>query len=160
MRIGFGYAAAALLAGGCLGLVVGGPAWAVSIIVWATGAVALTAALMVLAGTMRPFRIAMDDNGLDIRAEGQVFAGPWHQVRAISVEHTMPTGTPPTSREVLVLWVDDTVPMRHQPTFPPTGTGPKGHVLVDLEHLQETSDQVTSMLRRYAGDRFRSLATT
>jgi len=150
--VGLGYAAVAALAGLCLGAVVGGPAWAVSIIVWASGVVALGAGVVVLIASLRPFRIDIQPDGLDLRSDGEVFAGPWDLVRAISVERT------PVDRYILALWVTDEVRMRHRPTYPATGAGIKGHVLVDLEDVAESRQQIESALRLHARDRFRSLA--
>ncbi|MFC0531357.1 hypothetical protein [Phytohabitans kaempferiae] len=152
-RVGFGYAAIAALAGLCIGAGVGGPAWAVSVMVWGSGVVALGAAIAVAIGSVRPFRIVIAPDGLDVRANGQAFAGPWALVRAISIERT------PADRDILVLWVADEVRMRHRPTFPAAGAGPKGHVLVDLENVAEAREQIESALRRHAGDRFRSLTS-
>jgi hypothetical protein len=154
--VGIGYGLVSGLVGAFFGLVSGG--WAVAVIIWITGAGALLVGLVLLTSILRPFRVAMNDNGLTVRAEGHVFDGPWENVAAIGIDRSVPVGNPPRSQEILVLWVIDGVPMRHQATFPPNHAGPKGHVLTELGNLRETRPEIEEILRRYAKDRFRSLA--
>jgi len=150
--VGLVYGVASFIVGGlCAAL--GG--WVVAVIVWLPGAFFFLLGLIVMLGSLRPFRIAVSDTGLVVRSEGHRFAGPWTQVDGISIERA---GTPPVSRSVLVLWVTDDAPMRHAASFPPGGNGRKGHVIAELENIRETQTEVAALLRRYAGDRFRSLS--
>jgi hypothetical protein len=131
-------------------------AWLVAFVVWASGGFFFLLGLILLVGSLRPFRIALSESGLVVQSEGHRFAGPWSQVEAISIEQTVPAGSPPLSRSLLVLWVADGVPMRHQASFPPQGNGRKGHVIAEMDNIRETHNQVAEILRTYAGDRFRS----
>ncbi|MEH1124759.1 hypothetical protein [Micromonospora sp. CPCC 206061] len=156
--VGIGYGILAPLVGTGLVLLLGGPLVAfAAVFLWVTGVFFLLLGLLFLVLSLRPFRIRLDEAGLHVRADGQVFEGPWSDVEAISIEATPPAGDPPMSRDVLVLWVADGVRMRHRPTFPPAGPGPKGHVLVELENLRLSREEVASILIRYAGPKFRTL---
>jgi hypothetical protein len=132
-------------------------AWLVAFIVWVPGGFFFLLGLIVLVGSLRPFRIALSETGLVVQSEGHRFAGPWSQIDGISIEQTVPAGSPPLTRSLLVLWVADGVPMRHEASFPPQGNGRKGHVIAEMDNIRETHNQVAEILRRYAGERFRSL---
>jgi hypothetical protein len=129
----------------------------VAFIVWGSGGFFFVLGLIVLVGSLRPFRIALSETGLVVQSEGHRFAGPWSQVDGIYIERTVPAGSPPLSRSLLVLWVADGVPMRHEATFPAQGGGRKGHVIAEMANIRETHNQAAEILRRYAGERFRSL---
>lgn len=150
--MGLVYGAVSFAAGGAFAALGG---WLVAFIVWVPGAFFFLLGIIVLVGSARPFRIALSDTGLVVRADGHRFAGPWSQVEGIYIEQTVPTGTPALSRSVLVLWVAEDVPMRHKASFPPQGDGRKGHVIAEMDNLRETYNQVVEILRRYAGERFR-----
>ncbi|BCB87918.1 hypothetical protein [Phytohabitans suffuscus] len=152
--VGIVYGLASFAAGGVFATL---GAWLVAFIVWVPGAFFFALGVIVLLGSMRPFRIALNETGLVVQSEGHRFAGPWSQVDGIHIEQTTPTGNPPLSRSLLVLWVADGVPMRHAPSFPPQTHGRKGHVIAELDNIHETHNQIVEILRRYAGERFRSL---
>ncbi|BCB82516.1 hypothetical protein GCM10022251_69720 [Phytohabitans flavus] len=152
--VGLVYGLVSFAVGGVF-VAVGG--WLVAFIVWVPGAFFFALGLILLLGSLRPFRIALSETGLVVQSEGHRFAGPWSQVDGIHIEQTTPTGNPPLSRSLLVLWVADGVPMRHAASFPPVGNGRKGHVIAEMDNIRETHNQVADILRRYAGDRFRSL---
>jgi hypothetical protein len=152
--VGLVYGLVSFVAGGVFAALGG---WLVAFIVWVPGAFFFLLGLIVLLGSLRPFRIALSDTGLLVQSDGHRFAGPWSQVDGIFIEQTVAAGTPPLFRSVLVLWVADGVPMRHVATFPPQGNGRKGHVIAEMDNIRETHNQVAETLRRYAGERFRSL---
>jgi hypothetical protein len=142
----------ALLAVAGIGLLVGGPAGGYLLVGGAVlGGFVLLVALIVLGGTLRPFRIALSESGLSVNCEGQRFEGPWEQVEAISIERLMTQD----ERYALVLWVRPGVPMRNAPTFPPNGTR-DGHILCELSEIRESREQIALALQRYAGAKFRS----
>jgi hypothetical protein len=151
--VGLVYGLASFAAGGLFAAV---DVWVVSFVVWAQGGFFFVLGLILLIGSLRPFRIALSESGLVVASEGHRFAGPWSQVDGISIEQTVPAGSPPLSRSLLVLWVADGVPMRHQASFPPQGNGRKGHVIAEMDNIRETHNQVAEILRTYAGERFRS----
>lgn len=152
--VGLVYGLVSFVAGGAFAAV---GAWLVAFIVWGSGGFFFVLGLIVLLGSLRPFRIALSESGLVVQSEGHRFAGPWSQVDGIYIEQTTPAGSPPISRSLLVLWVADGVPMRHEASFPPQGNGRKGHVIAEMDNIRETHNQVADILRRYAGERFRSL---
>lgn len=139
------------LATAALGLVLGGPAGGAMLVGGTViGGFILLVALVVFAYTLRPFRIALSESGLVVNSEGQRFDGPWSQVEAIGIERLMTE----EERYALVLWVCQGVPMRHAPTFPPTGAR-DGHVLCELSDIRESREDVARALRHFAGARFR-----
>ncbi|MFC0531051.1 hypothetical protein [Phytohabitans kaempferiae] len=152
--VGLVYGLASFAVGGAFAIA---GVWLVSFVVWVPGLFFFVLGLILLTGSLRPFRIALSDTGLVVESEGHRFAGPWSQVDGISIEQTVPVGSPPLSRSLLVLWVAEEVPMRHAPSFPPQGNGRKGHVIAEMDNIRETHNQVAEALRRYAGEKFRSL---
>ncbi len=150
--VGLVYGLVSFAAGGVFAALGG---WLVAFIVWVPGTFFFILGLILLVGSMRPFQIALSETGLVVRSDGHRFAGPWSQVDGIYIEQTVPAGTPPLSRSLLVLWVADGVAMRHEASFPPQGDGRKGHVIAEMDNIRETHNQVAEILRRYAGERFR-----
>jgi len=129
---------------------------AVAVVLWGSGALFFVAGIIVLLAALRPFRIAFSDWGLTAHTETLDFEGPWDVVEAIHIEQIR-IGEATELRTFLVLWLDDGVPMRRPPTFPP-GAVRKGYVVVELENLKETPEQVAAVLARYAGEKHRHVA--
>lgn len=156
-RIGIGIFLGSVVAGGLPAFTLGGPLWAWAVFVWGVGLFALTAGVVMLIASLRPVHIYLDESVVDIRVGRLVYKGGWEHIAAISVEQVPDSGETP--QELLVLWLTDDNLVKTQPKYPVTGD-PKGHVLADLTNLAHSRVEITEALRRYAGDRFRSLATT
>jgi hypothetical protein len=157
-RIGIGIFFCSVVVGGLPAFTLGGPLWAWAVFVWGVGLFALTAGVVMLIASLRPVHIFLDESLLDIRVGGVVYRGGWEQVAAINVERVA-DGDRQSRQELLVLWLTDDSVVKARPRYPATGD-PKGHVLADLANLEQTRAEIEEALRRYAGDRFRSMVTT
>jgi hypothetical protein len=154
--VGIVYGLVAGVVGGLFAWGAGRPT-AISWVVWISGGFFFLVGCYVLATTLRPFRIAFSDAGLSVRSEGHVFEGPWDQVDAIGISTLPALNENQKDRHHLVLWVPRHVKMRHAASYP-TWSQTKGHVLIELNNLRETPEQVAEILRKYAGEKFRLLA--
>jgi hypothetical protein len=153
--VGIGYGLVAFIVGSVLALV-DVRSVALSLGVWLSGGFFFLVGLYLFLMTLRPFRIQVSESGLIVHCEGHHFEGPWHLVESISIER-VPVTT--EERYVLVLCVADGVPMKHAPSFPPSGSR-RGHVLVGLDNLRESREEISAILATYAGPRFRTTALT
>jgi hypothetical protein len=151
--VGIGYGLVAFAVGLFFAMRGGG---AVTVVLWASGALFFVAGIIVLLGSLRPFQIAFSDWGMTVHTDSLDFEGSWDVVEAINIE-TIRIGEATEERRFLVVWLNDSVPMRRPPTFPPNAIR-KGYVMAELVDLKEPPDQVAAVLTRYAGQKHRHVA--
>jgi hypothetical protein len=148
---GIGLGALALSA---LGLVIGGPLGGfMFIFLGIVGAFLCVVAAVLFALTFRPFHISLSPDGINVNCQGTRFQVSWDQVDAINIER-MPTEE---ERYMFVVWLDPRVPMKERPAFP-FGGARKGYGVVELSDIQESREELATIINRYAGAKFRSYA--
>ncbi|MEJ3743608.1 hypothetical protein WEI85_09995 [Actinomycetes bacterium KLBMP 9797] len=135
-----------------LGLVIGGPLGGYMVVfLGLVGVFLCVVAAILFALSFRPFHISFTPTGLTVNCQGTRFQVSWEQVEAINIER-MPTDE---ERYMFVVWLDPSVPMKDQPTFPFGGTR-KGYAVVELSDIQETREELAAIIAGYAGAKHRS----
>lgn len=147
----FALAIGAIAVGG-LGLVIGGPLGGyLVVLLWILGAFILLVSIVLFVLTFGRFRVAFRDDGLLVQANGVDCDVPWHLVEAVNIERV---GVDEDSW-ALVVWLADSVPMKHRPTYP-VGGARQGYVVTPLAEIRESREELAAIVARYAGERFRS----
>ncbi|TDC82441.1 hypothetical protein E1193_11915 [Micromonospora sp. KC606] len=116
----------------------------------AVGGIAL--GVVVLAGTLRPFRFAADTGGLTVRRPGLRRRFTWAELDALVLEQPAPRSGGPVAPRLLA------VPAAGAEVGPAGARHPVDDrpavELLDLGEVRESPDEVSAALARCAGDRF------
>ena len=142
-----------LLALAALGAVLGGPMGGyLAVLCGVVGGFLVLVAALLFVLSLRPFHVRFSESGLSVNnGDGLRFDVSWDQVEAINIER-MPTAD---ERYMFAVWLDPSIVMKYPPHFPP-GAAVKGYGIVELEDLTESREELSAILNRYAGEKFRS----
>ena len=136
-----------------LGALIGGPAGGyIAVFCGLIGGFILLVAAVLFVLSLRPFHVSFSPSGLTVNnGDGLRFQVTWDRVEALGIER-MATEQ---ERYMFVVWLDPSVPMKFQPTFPHGGSH-KGYAVMELDEIKESREELAAIITRYAGAKFRS----
>lgn len=124
-------------------------------ILWIGGGICAIGGAYALFMAVRPFRFRIDEAGLSLRlSEFKGMSSPisWERIEAIIMERT-----PDGGRRIVLVPTED-ADIGVTPEYANKADGRPSVILVKLDDVKETPDQIASTLRAYAGTRFLAMA--
>lgn len=110
---------------------------------------------LVIYQAVRPFRFRIGPDGLTMQSRGATRSIPWDGVAAVVLDQPAPgAGGPDRQGPRLLLAAADGADVGLPMTASSTAYDGRCAVLLGLDDVRESPDQVAEALTRYAGDRF------
>ena len=128
-----------------------------SVVYVVVGGLALLIAIVVVREERRPFRFAIDPHGLNLRARGINRLVPWAEIDAVILDQPVPRAGSLNDRRSgphLVLVPAAGSELAGRVTAESLSDGRAGLVVLDLDDVKESREQIAAALRTFSGGRF------